>query len=148
MLFLTDGESTEQAHGIQRQSTPSRKIHLNGWENMLFKVMSLFKNFIMKVLIRSNQMKRNFTDFKYHHFRIEASYSIWSNSSSTKWWRLESSFANLPLFNIWSRYYIFLQSHKRFENMYQIFLSLSSNMHHHVFALNHIPQSHCISMIS
>ena len=50
MLFLTDGESTEQAHGIQRQSTPSRKIHLNGWENMLFKVMSLFKNFIMRVL--------------------------------------------------------------------------------------------------
>ena len=36
----------EQAHGIQRQSTPSRKTHLNGWENMLFKVIQWFKNFI------------------------------------------------------------------------------------------------------
>ena len=35
----------EQAHGIQRQSTPSRKTHLNGWENMLFKVIQWFKNF-------------------------------------------------------------------------------------------------------
>ena len=59
MLFLTGGESMEQAHGIQRQSTPSRKTHLNGWENMLFKVIDLFKDYLYEIIeyIESNQIK-------------------------------------------------------------------------------------------